>query len=309
MDASETPDITSAVYGLPPPELSAVPEGARQLSPTHPGAAALEDVAPGSLAEIVLLAPPGTAERRAALALGLRSLREGGRITALAPKDRGGARLGRELTAFGCAVDETAKRHHRICRAARPAAPAGLDAAIAGGAPRFVPEIQLWSQPGIFSWNRIDPGTALLLDHLPPLAGRGADLGCGLGIIARAVLASAQVTALALIDIDRRAIAAARRNVEDPRASFAWEDARRPEAVPGRLDFVVTNPPFHQDGGEDQGLGQAFIRRAAEVLRPGGTFWITANAHLPYEAVLAEAFRQVTPRAAANGYKLYEARR
>ncbi|ACL56088.1 class I SAM-dependent methyltransferase [Methylobacterium nodulans] len=309
MDASETPDITSAVYGLPPPDLAAVPEGARQLSPMLPGAAALEDLPPGALSEIVLLAPPGTAERRAVLALALRALRAGGRITALAPKDRGGARLGRELAGFGCTVEETAKRHHRTCRAARPAVPAGLDAAIAEGAPRFVPELGLWSQPGVFSWNRIDPGTVLLLDHLPPLSGRGADLGCGLGVIARAVLASPAVTALALVDIDRRAVAAARRNVEDPRASFAWADARRPDAVPGRLDFVVTNPPFHHEGSEDQGLGQAFIRRAAEVLRPGGIFWLTANAHLPYEAVLAGAFRQVTPRAAANGYKLYEARR
>ena len=46
------------------------------------------------------------------------------------------------------------------------------------------------------------PGTALLLETLPPLSGRGADLGCGLGILARAVLASEAVTALTLLDID-----------------------------------------------------------------------------------------------------------
>ncbi|MGY2048024.1 methyltransferase [Methylobacterium sp. JK268] len=311
MDDDGFPAVAArrAVYGGPPPELTPPLDGARQVSPLVPGAAALEEIPSGSLDEIVILAPPGTAERRAVLAEGLRALRPGGRLVALAPKDRGGARLGREVAGFGCAVSETAKRHHRICEARRPEAPEGLEAAIAEGAPRLVPEIGLWSQPGIFSWNRIDPGTALLLDHLPALAGRGADLGCGLGIIARAVLAAPAVTALALVDIDRRAVAAARRNVDDPRASFAWADARRAEALPGRLDFVVTNPPFHHEGGEDQGLGQAFIRRAAELLRPGGTVWLTANQHLPYEAVLAEAFRQVTPRGSANGYKLFEARR
>ncbi|WP_238297855.1 methyltransferase, partial [Methylobacterium soli] len=63
------------------------------------------------------------------------------------------------------------------------------------------------------------------------------------------------------------------------------------------------------DGGaEDQALGQAFIRRAAESLRPGGLLWLTANAHLPYEAVLKATFKAVTLRASAHGYKVYEAK-
>ena len=53
------------------------------------------------------------------------------------------------------------------------------------------------------------------------------------------------------------------------------------------------NPPFHDGGTEDQALGQAFIRRAAEALRPGGTLWLVANRHLPYEATLSAAFKTV----------------
>ncbi|WP_407519799.1 class I SAM-dependent methyltransferase [Methylobacterium oryzisoli] len=306
---ADSAGAASAVYGLPPAVLAEVPPGALQLSPTIPGSAALEDLAPGALDSLVLLAPPGTLERRATLALALRALAPGGSLTALAPKDRGGTRLARELSGFGCAVEEAAKRHHRICRTRRPASPPGLDEAIAEGAPRLVPGLGLWSQPGVFSWNRVDPGSALLLDHLPPLAGRGGDLGCGIGVIARAVLASPRVTALDLVDIDRRAVDAARRNVTDPRARIVWADAREEGVLPERLDFVVSNPPFHHEGTEDQALGQALIRRAAAALRPGGSFWLTANAHLPYEAVLAEAFRQVNPVAAAHGYKLFEARR
>ncbi|GJD48234.1 Ribosomal RNA small subunit methyltransferase C [Methylobacterium crusticola] len=304
-----TDAIPAGVWGHPPADLVALPDGARQLSPLIPGSAALEELAPGHLGSLTILAPPGTLERRHALAHALRALAPGGALTALAPKDKGGARLRRELAGFGCAVDETARRHHRICRVRRPAEPAGLEAAIDEGAPRLLAETGLWSQPGLFAWNRIDPGTALLLGALPALAGRGADLGCGLGVIARAVLASPGVEALALVDIDRRAVAAARRNVADARAAFAWADARDADAVPDRLDFVVMNPPFHDGGAEDQALGQAFIRRAAGALRPGGTLWLTANAHLPYEAVLSEAFRQVTPRAASGGFKVFEARR
>jgi 16S rRNA (guanine1207-N2)-methyltransferase len=300
---------TPLVYGAPPTELAEIPDGAVQVSPLMPGSARLEDFERASLDEVVMLAPAGTIERRYALALALRALRGNGHLVALAPKDRGGSRLGRELLAFGCAPAETGRRHHRVCTVQRPDILNGLDEAIREGAPRHIDNLALCTQPGIFSWDRIDPGTALLLAHLPPLSGRGADFGCGLGILARAVLTSDAVSALTLVDIDRRAIEMARRNVGDPRAAFLWADLRDPTADLSRLDFVVMNPPFHDGGSEDQALGQSFIARAAEALRPGGTLWLTANTHLPYEAPLNAAFKTVALKAASGGYKVYEARK
>ncbi|GBU18330.1 MULTISPECIES: methyltransferase [Methylobacterium] len=303
------PFSASLVYGLPPRELAAVPPDAAQVSPLIPGSARLEDCAEGSARALVMLAAPGTIERRHALALALRALEPGGALTVMAPKDRGGARLAKELRALGLDLAEEARRHHRICTLRRPSGALPLAEALDAGAPRHIDNLALCTQPGVFSWDRIDPGTALLLETLPPLSGRGADLGCGLGILARAVLGSPAVTALTLVDIDRRAVEMARRNVVDPRASLRWEDLRVAEFETGRLDFVVMNPPFHDGGTEDQALGQTFVRRAAEMLRPGGALWVTANAHLPYEAVLRGAFREVTQRAGAGGYKVYEARR
>jgi 16S rRNA (guanine1207-N2)-methyltransferase len=248
-------------------------------------------------------------ERRYALAHLLQALAPGAPLTALAPKDKGGARLRGELEAFGCAVIESAKRHQRICATLRPEAPAPLEPAIAAGALQFSPALGLWTQPGVFSWDRPDPGTQLLLDVLPPLAGRGADLGCGIGALARAALAGPGVTRLDLVDLDRRAIAAARRNIEDPRAAFHWADARLAPELSG-LDFVVMNPPFHDGGGlETPGLGQAFIRRAHQILRPGGSLWLVANRHLPYEAALTGLYAQVSARAERAGFKVYEARK
>src|SRR5690606_15710103 len=105
-----------------------------------------------------------------------------------------------------------------------------------------------------------------------------ADLGCGLGVLAHAVLRSPAVTALTLVDLDRRAVEAARRNVRDPRALVVQADVRT-LAAPTNLDFVVMNPPFHDAGAEDRALGQGFIATAARLLRPGGTCWLVANRH------------------------------
>jgi len=293
------------LYGRPPAVFDP-PTDAVQTSPLIPGSTALEDVAPGSVDLAVIHAPPSALERRAVLAHTLRALRPGGRLDAMALKDKGGARLKKELVGFGLSVVDEPKAHHRRCRATVGGPLTGLDEAIEAGALRQVHETGLWSRPGVFAWDRIDAGTAMLATLLPPMKGTGADLGCGLGVLSEAVLTSAAVTKLTGIELDRRAVEAARLNVADPRATFDWADARTLPAS-GDLDFVVMNPPFHDGGQEDRRLGQAFVRKAAELLKKGGVLWMVANRHLPYEADLNEAFRRVRVVDESAGYKIFEA--
>lgn len=307
------PETFFGIFGAPAPGLAAVPVGATQFSPLVPGGLALEECREACLEGMVMAAPPGTVERRYAMALSIRALGPGAPFAAMAPKTKGGSRIAKELESFGCRVESASRRHQRICQTTRPPRFDGqaqqlIDAAIAAGGPCYVDGTGLWSQPGVFSWDRVDPGTALLSSVLPPLAGHGADLGCGIGVIARAVLAGTNVTGVDLVDIDRRAIAAARRNVADARATFHWAEVRRLAGLKD-LDFVVMNPPFHDGGLEDRALGESFVRRCHELLREGGTAWLVANLHLPYESVLSAAFSRVELRAERDGFKVYEATR
>ncbi|MDO8878098.1 MAG: class I SAM-dependent methyltransferase [Pseudolabrys sp.] len=297
---------TIAVYGAVPADVVEVPQRATQFSPLMPGAAALEQQTEASLSALTMLAPPGTLERRYAIALGLRALAPGAPFTILAPNDRGGTRLRKELQALNCTVEENARRHHRIVTGTRPVILAGIDEALAQGGPRLIDDLGVWSQPGVFSWDRLDPGTALLIEHLPPLSGRGADFGCGIGILAHAALASPAVTEITLADIDRRAVECAQHNVADPRARFLWTDLRSAEL--SGLDFVVMNAPFHDAGAEDKSLAQTFVKRAARALGKGGVCYMVANRHLPYEAILTPVFKRTELVIEAGGYKIYEAR-
>ncbi|ALL13428.1 class I SAM-dependent methyltransferase [Caulobacter henricii] len=298
----------TAYYGLADHDLAPVAADAIQVSPLVVGATDLASIQDQSLEAFAVRAPAGVVERRFVLAQALRTLRIDGRLTVFGPKDRGGLRLKKELEAFGCVVGESSKKHHRICVALRPAVTEGLEVAIEAGSPRRAVD-ELWTQPGVFSWDRLDPGTALLQKTLPPLSGTGADFGCGIGWLSRSVLTSPKVTKLTLVDLDRRAVDAACRNIDDPRAEFLWDDVRQAGGRMEKLDFIVTNPPFHETGGEDRSLGQAFIKTAAACLRKGGDLWLVANRHLPYEAILKEHFTQVRLAGETNGYKVFEARK
>ncbi|AAK23812.1 class I SAM-dependent methyltransferase [Caulobacter vibrioides] len=297
----------TALYGLPDHDLAPCASDAVQLSPLIVGSTDLATVADETFDAVTARAPAGAVERRYVLAHALRTLSPGGRLTVFAPKDRGGLRLKKELQALGCEVGESARRHNRICVCLRPSLIPGLEDALKAGAPRRIAENGLWTQPGVFSWDRLDAGTNALLQVLPAFSGVGADFGSGIGLLALNVLASPKVTKLTLVELDHRAVEVSRRNVTDPRGEIVWVDARQTGLKD--LDFVVSNPPFHEGGGEDKALGQAFIRAAAEALRKGGSLWIVANRHLPYEAILGESFSKVRLVGEGGGYKVFEAKK
>lgn len=179
------------------------------------------------------------------------------------------------------------KAHGKACTLDAGPHPAGWAAAprqIEGG---FV------TLPGVFSADAPDRGSVLLAAALPEkLYGRVADLGAGWGYLARAILTRADVKSLDLVEADSAALDCAAANVTDPRARFHWADATRfKPAQP--WDAVVMNPPFHISRAADPELGAAFLRAAHRGLLPGGTLWLVANRHLPYDRILTPLFRTV----------------
>lgn len=168
------------------------------------------------------------------------------------------------------------------------------------------PEADFLSCPGLFSWERFDPGSQLLLEFLPThLSGRGADLGCGPGLLARQLLKRG-CAQLDLVDVDQRAVRAAEANcAHDERCRGLWLDLVK-EKPPGGYDWVTLNPPFHGSGHEDRALGIALLTRAVGALRRSGTLWMVANQHLPYQEALTHLNLELLEVRQQRGYKLFQ---
>ncbi|MBK8458887.1 MAG: class I SAM-dependent methyltransferase [Micropruina sp.] len=137
---------------------------------------------------------------------------------------------------------------------------------------------------GVFSGNRLDPGTRLLLNSLALAeSGQAIDLGCGSGIIAtQLALGGWQVTG---VDVSRAACESTRLTAQANGAPVEVLQSDGLTALPpASAELIVTNPPFHQGAAKDSTPTREMFADAPRVLRPGGELWTVFNSHLPYLA-------------------------
>jgi 16S rRNA (guanine1207-N2)-methyltransferase len=244
-------------------------------------------------------------ENFANIARGWSLLEPGGTLVCAGANDDGAASLEKQAgKVFGLA-DSLSKFHSRVFWLTKgDNEPPGYWSGLIGLQP--VADSTWLSKPGIFAWDHIDDGSALLASHLPEdFAGHVADFGCGWGYLARQML-QPMVTRLDLIDAEHLALDAARANITDPRATFHWLDLAR-EPAPATYDAIVCNPPFHTGRASTPALGQAVIEAAARALKPGGHLTMVANRGLPYEPVLKQHFARFETLADNNKFRVTRA--
>lgn len=189
--------------------------------------------------------------------------------------------------------------------------------------------LDLRTDRGVFSANRIDPGTLLLLKHapLPPAPpGNGseratgqvlADLGCGYGPIAVTLALRAPDATIWAIDVNERAreltatnLAAAGVPVADRhKQARAGERARvcAPEQVPEglRFDAVYCNPPVRLGNKALDALLAQWLDR----LRPGGFAVLVMHKNLGADTLARRLAAAGTPPrrlAIGGGYRVLQ---
>ena len=246
-----------------------------------------------------------------AVSTGLKALAPGGRLVLDGAKTDGMDGLVKTLkTAF--TLDGTASRDHgKVVWLTRPEAlPAAVDEWARAAAPHQGSD-GLWRQAGVFSADGLDPGTALLSAHLPPVAPkRMADFGAGWGALSLGLAATYPDVHLDVIEADALALNLARKNLAGAaKAHFHWADVTQLPAGLDGYDLIVSNPPFHASRKAEPALGARFIEAAQRALSPKGTFVMVANRQLAYEATLDRCFGQWETVIQTPVYKVIRATR
>jgi 16S rRNA (guanine1207-N2)-methyltransferase len=172
---------------------------------------------------------------------------------------------------------------------------------------------ELTTANGIFSPERVDAGTEVLLANVPapPPGGDLLDLGCGWGPIALSLAIHSPRATVWAVDVNERALDLVRRNART--LGLDNVNACTPDNVPTDVSFlsIWSNPPIRVGKNELHGLLERWLPR----LEVGSDAWLVVQRNLGsdslqrwLESTYPEDF--TFTRAATNkGYRVIRCRR
>jgi 16S rRNA (guanine1207-N2)-methyltransferase len=165
--------------------------------------------------------------------------------------------------------------------------------------------LRLATDSGVFSPGRIDPGTRILLETVPPPPQEGdlLDLGCGYGPIALTMSSRAPRATVWAVDVNRRSVELCERNAR----SVGLDKVRSVHAddlPPGvRFRAIWSNPAIRIGKGALHAMLTIWLDR----LIPGGAAYLVVQKHLGSDSLqrwLADQGWPTTREAARSSYRV-----
>lgn len=170
--------------------------------------------------------------------------------------------------------------------------------------------LTVYSLPGIFSYDHLDEGTALLIDSISvPEHANVLDIGCGYGIIGLFAAFQEPTSNIDLIDSNLLAVAATQKNISSNQVPNAW-------AKPGDLldivqgksyHLILSNPPFHTGKEVNYTVTTSLLQQSHQALVSGGQLILVANRFIRYDLLMKDIFGNVKILAQNNRYHVLSA--
>lgn len=154
-------------------------------------------------------------------------------------------------------------------------------------------------RPGIFSSEKVDTGTAFLLNTIRLIEGQTIlDVGCGYGAIG--VTAAARGAEVTLLDVDARVVKLAKQNLSENGLAGNVLLKLQPYDFKDRsFDVVLANPPTHAGSATLRELFNEMVRVSSRYVA------LVVREHLNYEKWLNEIGR-VQKLGTAEGFKVLQ---
>ena len=155
---------------------------------------------------------------------------------------------------------------------------------------------QIVNHAGLFSRDRLDAGSRLLLENMAvgEQYQRIVDLGCGNGVLGLVAAVMNPASTLLFCDESHMAIASARINFQSAFTSAREAEFRVGNCLQGieddSRDLVLINPPFHLQHSIGDAIAWQMFKDARRVLAKGGELRIIGNRQLAYHIKLKRIF-------------------
>lgn len=168
----------------------------------------------------------------------------------------------------------------------------------------------LVSKPGVFGWNKVDKGSAFLienfelfLDQLDAKPESIVDLGCGYGFLSVMANEILPVNYFAT-DNNVAAVACCKENFEknNIQGEVLLDDCG--SSINRKFDVVVCNPPFHKGFDIEGKLTERFLQTAKRLMNKKGVAFFVVNSFIPLEKKSQVVFSNVSVLANNGKFKL-----
>ncbi|WP_347455963.1 methyltransferase [Acinetobacter thermotolerans] len=169
-------------------------------------------------------------------------------------------------------------------------------------------DLTVCALPGVFSQNRLDVGTAVLLPYLSEVtSGKIADFGCGAGVISAYLAKLNPNNRIFALDVDAFALASTQMTFEKNQLQPEQLEIKAVSGIddaPLFLHAIVSNPPFHQGIQTNYDASENLCKSSRRHLKSGGELWIVANRFLNYPILIEQSFGQCTVKTDQQGFKV-----
>lgn len=127
---------------------------------------------------------------------------------------------------------------------------------------------------GVFSKHGLDYGTRTLLEAIDrdKITGTVLDFGCGYGPIG-IYIAKSKLVKVHMIDINRRSLELARRNVDLNHVNVQLYESNLYENVQEKFDYIISNPPIRVG----KKILYDILFGAKKYLKQNGELWIVVH--------------------------------
>jgi 16S rRNA G1207 methylase RsmC len=164
----------------------------------------------------------------------------------------------------------------------------------------------------LFSREGLDIGTRFFLESIPTdWNGVILDLGCANGILGITAKLRNPGSKIIYTDDSAQAVECSIKNHErffNEKPEAKWMNCyERGEAL--SLDYVLCNPPFHQQHVVGDFIARQMFMDSKRALKTGGKIRVVGNSHLGYPALLRRVFGNVTVIAVDHKFTVMESQK
>lgn len=147
-------------------------------------------------------------------------------------------------------------------------------------------DFSIYSDNGVFSKDRFDYGTRVLLNSvdIDKLFGNVLDLGCGLGVVGIILGTFNKDINIDMVDINERAIDLAKNNLvlNNVKANVFVSDIY--SNIDNKYDFIITNPPIRAG----KNVVRGFLLGSYDYLKDNGILYFVMRKDHGVKSMIGE---------------------